>query len=158
MTPRQYKLFLTGSQKLVLVLPAVMFLFIPLVFFIVFSSGAFAQGSRSEALPPFFPWFPFGLFFLFAAFYGWTLLSLPHAIIVGADKMIAFKSVLKMQKVRPTDVISIEPKSIRMNVGISGYQLKHLNGKILYPGQFTGMYQLLAEIKQVNPAIDIKGC
>jgi hypothetical protein len=63
-----------------------------------------------------------------------------------------------MQKVRPTDVISIEPKSIRMNVGVSGYQLKHLNGKILYPGQFTGMYELLAEIKQVNPAIDIKGC
>jgi hypothetical protein len=158
MTPRQYRLYLTGSQKLVLVLPAVMFLFIPLVFFILFSSGAFSQGSRPEEFPSFYPLFPFGVFFLFAAFYGWTLLSLPHSIIVGADKIIVFKSVLKMQKVRPTDVISIEPKSIRMNVGVSGYQLKHLNGKILYPGQFTGMYELLAEIKQVNPAIDIKGC
>jgi hypothetical protein len=158
MTPRQYKLFLTGSQKLVLVIPVVMFLMLPVFFFVVFSSGVIPHGQPPNDLPPFFPWFPFVFFFMFAAYFGWMLLSMPHQITVGADKMIVFKSVLKTQKVRPTDVISIEPKSIRINAGVSGYQLKHLNGKILYPGQFTGMYQLLAEIKQVNPAVDIKGC
>ena len=158
MTPRQYKLYLTGTQKFVLLVPVLMLIFVPLVFFIVFSSGAIAQGSRPGAIPPFFPWFPFGLFLLFAAIYGWTLLSLPHEITVGADRMIAFKAVLKTQTVRPADITSIEPKSIRMNVGVSGYQLTHLNGRILYPGQFTGMYQLLAEIKQANPSVDIKGC
>jgi hypothetical protein len=158
MTPRQYKIYLTGSQKLVLVIPMVTFLIIPIVFLFVFSSGADFHGQGSDEVPPFLPWIPFVFFFLMAGLFAWTLLTLPHEISVGADKMIVFKSFLRTYRVRPTDIISIEPRSLRMNAGMTGYQLTHLNGKILYPGQFTGMYLLLAELKQANPAIDIKGC
>ena len=156
MTPRQYKLYLTGNQKMILYLPALMLVLIPLVFFAIYRSGVFAQAPVLRT--SLFPWLPIGLFLLSFVFYAWIVVSLPREIIVGADRMITFKSVLKEQKIRPTDIISIEPRSIRMNVGISGYQLTHLNGKILYPGQFTGMYLLLAEIKQANPSVDIKGC
>ena len=155
MTPRQYKLFLTSTQKFALAVPIVILVVMPILFFVVFTIGP--VGGRGD-LPPFFPVFPFGLFLLLAGYFGWLLLTLPREITVTHDKKLVFRSALRSLTVRPTDISSIEPRSIRMNVGISGYQLTHLNGKILYPGQFTGMYLLLAELKQANPSMEIKGC
>jgi hypothetical protein len=155
MTPRQYKLFLTSSQKFALAVPVVILIVLPIVSFLVFTMGS---GAERTNLPPFFPVFPFGFFLLLAGYFGWLLLTLPREITVTHDKKLVFRSALRSLTVRPTDISSIEPRSIRMNVGISGYQLTHLNGKILYPGQFTDMYLLLAELKQVNPSMEIRGC
>jgi len=155
MTPRQYKLFLTRSQKFALGAPAVILLVMPIVAFFVFTLGTAAQRT---ALPPFFPWFPFGIFIPLAGYFGWLILTMPREITVTHDKKLVFRSPLRSTTVRPTDITMIEPKTIRMNIGLSGYQLTHLNGKVLYPGQFTGMYLLLAELKQVNPSMEIKGC
>lgn len=157
MTPRQYKLFLTRSQKAAVVIPIVMFTILPVIFIVVFAFAPIPE-ARDGRLPPYFPWFPFGFFFLIAAVFAWSLLSLPFEITVTHDKKLVFRSFLKSTTVRPGDVTSIEPRSIRMNLGISGYQLTHLNGKVLYPGQFSGMYLLLAELKQANPSMEIKGC
>lgn len=158
MTPRRYELFLTRSQKLMLVVPIVGLTVLPLVFFVLFFQGAFPNSRHPAEIPAFFPWFPFGMFFVMAGWLIWVMLSTPREIIVTADKKLVFKSVLRSREVRPAEVISIEPKTLRLQVGMSGYQLKYLNGKIVYPGQFTGMYQLLAELKQANPSVEIEGC
>ena len=157
MTPRQYKLFLTRTQKASLVIPVALFTILPVIFFIVFTYVPLSP-ARSAHLPPYFPWFPLVFFFIFAAIFGWYVLSMPFEITVTHDKMLVFRAFLKSTTVRPEDVTSIEPKSIRMNLGLSGYQLTHLNGTVVYPGQFTGMYLLLAELKQANPSMEIKGC
>lgn len=155
MTPRQYKLLLTRSQKFALGAPAVILLIMPVIAFFAVTLVPTPQGTT---LPPFFPWFPFGIFIPLAVYVGWLLLTMPREITVTHDKKLVFRSALRSTTVRPTDITLIEPKTIRMNIGLSGYQLTHLNGKVLYPGQFTGMYLLLAELKQVNPSMEIKGC
>src|SRR5881394_1661508 len=132
MTPRQYKLLLTRTQKFALAAPLVVFILMPFLFLFMFTFGPLAGQSHTENLPPFFPWFPFVFFLAFAAYFGWWILSLPHEITVTHDRMLVFRSVLRSRPVRPTDITLIEPKSIRMNLGISGYQLTYLNGKILY--------------------------
>jgi hypothetical protein len=157
MSPRQYKLFLTRSQKAALILPIAIFIILPVIFFVFFNFGAIPHSPETQ-LPAFFPWLPFGFFIVAAAYFAWYVLSQPFEITVTHDKKVVFRAVLKSYTVRPTDIVSIEPKSNRMNVSISSYELRHLNGKITYPGQFTGMYLLLAELKQANPSIEIKGC
>ena len=102
--------------------------------------------------------FPLLLFGGFGAFYVWTVLSLPYRISVSHDRRVHFKSVLGVRSVRVSDVLSIEPAHLNIQAGISGYVLKHRNGKIRFPGQFTGQYMLLSELKQANPALNIKGC
>lgn len=157
MTPRQYDLLLTRSQKFVIGLPLLMFIVFPLMFLAVFTSQGF-EAKLGDDLPPFFPVFPFGFFLGFAAFYLWTVLSLPYRISVTHDRQLAFKSVLRSRSVPVSDLLSIEPRSLSIQAGISGYVLKHRHGSIRFPGQFTGQYILLYELKQANPALDIKGC
>lgn len=154
MTPREYKLFLTRSQKLVVVLPVIM-----LVLFSVFFIG-FVGSHRfpDEHEPPFFPWFPFGIFGLFAVFYLLRILTLPYRITVTRDAQLQFKSVLRLQSVRARDVLSIEPRQLSVQAGVSGYLLKHREGKVRFPGQFTDQYRLLYELKETNPAVELKGC
>lgn len=158
MTPRQYKLFLSRSQKLMLIAPIAAFLVMPLLFLSVLYQGVIPTGRHPAEIPAFFPWIPIVIFPAAAAWFIWLLLTTPREIIVGADGKLVFKSVLGLREVKPADVISIEPKTLQLQIGMSGYQLRHVNGKIVYPGQFTGMHQLLAELKQANPAVEIKGC
>lgn len=154
MTPREYSLFLTRSQKFAIGLPLVMLLLIPVVFLFAFSSAQF----RQDDAPPFFPLFPFGLFLIFAVLYASSVLYLPYRITVTRDRQIVFKSVLRSRSVRVADVFSIEPRNLNIQAGLSGYLLKHRDGKIRFPGQFTGQYLLLYELKQANPSLDLKGC
>lgn len=154
MTAREYKLFLTRSQKFQVVLPVIMFTLIPVVFIIAFSSQRFPQ----DDVPPFFPAFPFGLFAIFAALYLWSVLSLPYRITVMRDRQLVFKSVLRSRSVRVSDVLSIQPRALNIQAGLSGYVLKHRDGKIRFPGQFTDQYLLLYELKQENGALELKGC
>jgi hypothetical protein len=158
-TPRQYDLLLTRFQKFALVIPLIMFTVLPLAFLLFFVFGPVDfQEMPSETQPPFFPAFPLIFFFGFAAFYAWSVLSLPYRISVTHDQQLLFKSVLRSRSVRVSELLSIEPAHLNVQAGISGYVLKHHNGKIRFPGQFTGQYILLHELKQANPALDIKGC
>jgi hypothetical protein len=157
MTPRQYNLLLTGWQKLAVGLPLVMFTVLPLVFLAMFSFADFSEFPKSD-LPPHFPAFPLLLFVGFGAFHAWSLLSLPYQISVTPDQQLVFRSIASSRCVRVSDVLSIEPRSLQIQAGVSGYILKHQNGKVIFPGQFTDQYLLLYELKQANPRLDIRGC
>jgi hypothetical protein len=157
MTPRQYDLFLTRSQKLAVGLPLLIFTVMPLLFLVVFNSADFQKVPESDS-PPFFPAVPLLFFLAFAAFYAWSVLSLPYRISVTRDRQIVFKSIVKSRSVRISELLSIEPRSLHIQAGVSGYILKHQSGNIRFPGQFTEQYMLLYELKQTNPRLDIKGC
>lgn len=157
MTPADYKLLLTRSQKWAVGLPLLMFILFPLAFLFLFNAPGFEEFSADNRAP-FFPAFPLMFFLGFAAFYAWTVLSLPYQISVTRDRKLVFKSVVRSRSVKVSELLSIEPRSLHIQVGISGYLLKHRNGTIRFPGQFTGQYILLYELKQANPALEIKGC
>ena len=157
MTPRQYNLFLTRSQKLAVGLPLVMFTVMPILFLVVFNSAGF-RGAPESDFPPFVPAFPLLFLLAFAAFYAWSVLSLPYRISVTRERQIVFKSIVNSRSVRVSELLSIEPRSLHIQAGVSGYVLKHQSGKIRFPGQFTEQYMLLYELKQANPRLDIKGC
>ena len=154
MTPRDYKLFLTRSQKLVVVLPVIMLALFAVIFLGIVGSERFP----TEHEPPFFPWFPFGIFGLAAVFYLSRILTLPYRITVTRDAQLQFESVLRSQSVRAKDVLSIEPRQLNLQAGVSGYLLKHREGKVRFPGQFTDQYRLLYELKEANPSVELKGC
>lgn len=151
MTPRQYDLFLTRTQKFAIGMPL-----LALVVFPVFLWQMFNVPGPPEA--PFFRYVPLLFLIVFFGFYAATTLSLPYRISVTRDRQLVFKSVLRTQTVRVADLLSIEPKSLNVQAGVSGYLLEHRGGKIRFPGQFTDQYVLLYELKQANPALKTKGC
>jgi hypothetical protein len=157
MTPRDYNLLLTRTQKLAVAIPFIMLTVLPFFVLLVFNSAEFAQ-IPAEDRPSFFPVFPLVFLLVFVAFYAWTVLSLPYRISVTRDKQLVFKSFLRTRSVRISELVSIEPRSLNIQAGLSGYVLKHQNGKIRFPGQFTEQYILLYELKQAKPALEIKGC
>lgn len=157
MTPRQYDLFLTRTQKLAVGLPLIVFTVMPVLFLVVFSSGGFKEAPEAD-FPAFFPVFPLAIFLVFGAFYAWSVLSMPYRISVTRDRQLVFKSIVSSRSVRVSELLSIEPRSLNVQANVSGYVLKHQNGKIRFPGQFTEQYMLLYELKQANPRLDIKGC
>lgn len=157
MTAREYTLLLTRTQKLAIWMPLVMFTLIPFIFLSLFYADK-ARGNTPENVPPFFPLLPLGAFFAVALYFAWSVLTLPRKISVTRDRQLVFKSTLRSRSVRVADVLSIEPRSLNIQVGLSGYLLKYRDGKLRFPGQFTGQYQLLYELKQANPSVDLKGC
>lgn len=157
MTSRQYNLFLTGWQKLAVGLPLVMFTLFPLACLAMFSIADFGEFPASD-VPPLFPVFPFLPFLAVAVYYAWSTFSLPYRISVTHDRQLVFKSFISTRCVPVSEVLSIEPRSLHIQAGVSGYVLKHRNGKVVFPGQFTEQYLLLYELKQANPQLDIRGC
>lgn len=157
MTPRQYNLFLTGWQKLAVALPLVMFTVMTLLFLVMFSSADFGALPDGES-PPLFPALALLFVLGFGAFYAWSVLSLPYRISVTRDRQLVFKSIISSRTVRVSEVLSIEPRHLNIQAGVSGYVLKHQNGKLTFPGQFTDQYLLLYELKQANPQLDLRGC
>lgn len=157
MTPREYTLLLTRSQKLALWVPMVMFTVFPILFFFIFHTLRPAADGP-DAMPPFFPLFPLGVFLALGVFHAWSVLSLPNKISVTRDRKLVFKSMLRTQAVRVADVQAIAPHSTRLQAGLSGYMLKHREGKIRFTSQFTDQYLLLYELKQENPSVELKGC
>jgi hypothetical protein len=158
-TPRQYDLLLTRSQKLAIWLPLVMFIVLPLIFVFVFVPTMVGNFPGATRPPSFFVAFPLAIFLIAAAFHARTIFLLPHRITVTRDRQLVFASRLRSTAIRAADVLSIEPGSLKLQaVGLSGYVLKHREGEIRFPGEFTGQYLLLYELKQANPALDLRGC
>lgn len=156
LTPRQYDLFLTRSQKFTIFAPVVMLILIPIIFTIAFGMIDLPM-ELDESESPFDFWLTFFPFLAFAAFYGWNIASLPYRITTTLDQQLHFKSLLRVQTVKASELLAIEPGGLRLQAPISGYFLRHRNGKIRFPGQFTGLHVLLAELKALNPALEIKG-
>lgn len=152
-TPARYDLYLTVMQKIALTLPLVVVAFVAVVFFGIHANAA-DQGVDVQT-PIVLPLMM--LVFVIAFFFA-TVARAPYRITVTHSQQLEFKSLLSVRTVRIADLVSIEPKSLYSNIGISGYVLKYRDGKIMYPGQITGMYILLHELKQANPALEIRGC
>jgi protein-S-isoprenylcysteine O-methyltransferase Ste14 len=111
-TPRQYELILTLSQRWSLYVPAAMFILMPFVFLMFFQM--MPEYERVESgVPPFFPWFPFGLFTLWGVLWMWPAISLPRNIAISKDNVLRFTSPLAKVEVPVADILSIEPKSLR---------------------------------------------
>lgn len=153
-TPRQCDLLLTRAQKFTVVLPMIMFLALPVIFFVFWQTTA---GHELKESDKFFPWFPFAFFPIMAVYIGVRIGLLPYQISSTLDQQLVFKSLLKTRSVRIVDVQSIEPGRLGIQANISGYVLKHRDGKIQFTSQFTGLYALLYEMKQLNPTLEIRG-
>jgi hypothetical protein len=138
-------------QKLAVGLPLVFMIVFPVLFLSLFRAPGFD-------MPPFNRYVPLLMLVAFFGYYVATTLFLPYRISVTRDRQLVFKSVLRMQTVRVSDLVSIEPKQLNVQAGLSGYMLEHRGGKIRFPGQFTDQYLLLYELKQANPALATKGC
>ena len=148
MNQREYKLFLTGRQKLQYGLPAIMFTVMPIIFY-------FTIRNIEEGPPDFFPY----VFWLFAAAYWWELLTIPHTICVTPTDQIEFRSVLRRRPVAVGDIVSIGPGAFGLVTSVmGGYMLKHRGGKVGFINQFTGMHELLADIRRSNPMAEFLGC
>jgi hypothetical protein len=154
-TPRECNLLLTGAQKLALYLPLIMFLALPFIFWVIFTQHFGNQIAVD--VPAFFPWFPLLLFPFLGLYFAWRVLSLPNRITSTPEQTLVFKSLLSSRVVRVVDIQSIEPGRLGIQAPISGFVLKHRDGKLVFTAQFTGFYELLHEIKLANPSIDIKG-
>jgi hypothetical protein len=150
-TPRQYDLFLTGTQKFAVGMPLLILILFPMFFLLLFN----APGPPDA---PLFRFVPLLFLVVFFGIYASATLSLPYRITVTRDRQLVFKSVLRTQSVRVADLLSIEPKHLNVQAGVSGYALEHRGGKIRFPGQFTDQYLLVHELKQANPALKTKGC
>jgi hypothetical protein len=157
LTPREYELVLTRSQKFTVFAPVVMLILIPIVFTVAFGMIDLPI-ELEEPESKFDLWLPFIPFVALAIFFGWNIASLPYRITATLDQQLHFKSFLRVQTVRVSDLLVIEPGGLRLQVPISGYFLRHRNGRIRFPGQFTGLYLLLAELKALNPKLEIRGC
>jgi hypothetical protein len=154
-TPRQCDLVLTGTQKFAAIAPIVLFLTFPIIAFVVFRN---ADAVGPDSLPPYFPWFPLGLFAVLALVFAWTIAGTPHRLTVTHDQQLEFRSFLTTRRVRAANVLSIRPRNLYVQANLSGYELEHRDGKIRFPGQFTGLHAVLYELKIVNPAVHISGC
>lgn len=148
MTPREYKLHLTKQQKLGLLLPAVMFTIFPVLIYFTFPLGPGEQ-------PDYFPFFAWA----FAAIAWYVLLTLPYRLNVQSDGTLEFVGLLRRRRVSVHDIVSIAPSGMGLVVSyIQEFRLTHKNGKFGFVNQFTGMHELLSEVRRANPHVELIGC
>jgi hypothetical protein len=158
MTSREYELFLTRSQKLAILAPVGMFLlgFAAVVTFMLVTPEG--QQFRSNP-PPYFPWFPLVPIAVFGLAMFAPLLALPYRITASSEGALVFQSRLRSVRVVASDVLSIEPSSFKwFQMPMTTYLLRHRNGKLRFPGQFTDQHQLFMELKKANPKVELTGC
>ncbi len=155
MTPRQCDLLLTASQKFVAIAPIVLFLLFPVIAYVVFAN---IDLPGAKPLPRDFPWILLGFLAVMALLFVWTLTSIPYRLTVTHDQQLEFKSMRNVRRVRVGNVLSIKPRSLHIQANVSGYELVHREGKIRFPGQFTGLHAVLYELKLSNPSVQITGC
>lgn len=97
MTPRQYDLFLTRTQKFAVGMPLLMLILLPLFFLLLFNAP-----GPPEA--PLFRFVPLLFLIIFFGLYASATLYLPYRISVTRDRQLVFKSVLRTQAVRVGDL------------------------------------------------------
>jgi len=87
--------------------------------------------------------------------YAWySILVLPHRIVIHSDRQIEFVGILQRRTLPASQILSI--RAHRSQFGF--LVLHHTGGKIMILSQFTGFHRLLAELEAVNPGIAFLGC
>jgi hypothetical protein len=142
--PQTYELYFPPSLKIMLS-----------VMVLVFSSAA-AIIVIGAALSPNWagpPWFV-GLFLL-AVLGGNALwvLSLPHRIELYQDT-IEFISVLRRRRVPAREILSIKPEGTSYGFLV----VRTERSKIRLAAQFDGFHDFLTRLKNLNPAVEFRGC
>ncbi len=81
-------------------------------------------------------------------------LRFPFEIRVRDDAKIEFRSVFRATVVSPAEI-----KSIRAKLYAMGFvDVTHAKGTVHLLNQIDGFHELVATIKSMNPAVEIKGC
>jgi hypothetical protein len=146
MTPRRYQLQLSRSQWIGLYWPALALTLVPLP--LVFDEISQASISRSVVG-----------FFLLAAVFWWSALTLPHRIDVLPTGTLQFVSRLRCQSVEVADIHSVGPAPLNLLRPFGGMlTLRHRRGKIQFMNQFSDMRFLLGEIQAMNPMVQLTAC
>ena len=107
--------------------------------------------SNSSDLPP--GWFVI----LWLSILGWVwyaFLRIPFEIRLLDNHSVEFRSLLRRAVVFPHEVGSI--KAIPWSIGF--VNVKYARGTIHLVNQIDGFHDLVATLKSLNPAIEIRGC
>src|SRR5690606_24722841 len=120
MTPRQCDLVLTAAQKFVVVAPIFLFVLFPVIAYFVL---AMSDVLGLQPMRPELAWIPLGFLAVMAHVVVWSLCSRPFGLAVTHDQRSEFKSVRDGRRVRAANVLSIRPRSRRVQANMSGYDL-----------------------------------
>lgn len=98
-------------------------------------------------------WF-FLAWFALLAWIWYVYLRVPFEIKMLDDNSLEFRGILGRTTVSPQDIKSI--KAEPLSVGF--LNLKYTKGNIRLHNRMTGLYELIATVKSLNPDVEIKGC
>jgi hypothetical protein len=79
-------------------------------------------------------------------------LSTPFEIQLS-DSRIRFRSLIRKNEIAAADVKSVTKGFLTWHV----VTIRHSAGKVNVPSQIDGFYQFLSSIKELNPAVEIRG-
>ncbi|MDP2479551.1 MAG: hypothetical protein Q8W51_01605 [Candidatus Palauibacterales bacterium] len=139
---REYRLYLSPTQKLLLVLP--------LLAFVVGMGLVFVPGSLSGEIP-----LPATILFLgilaYAAYY---FLSMPHRIEVDEAGRVTFVSLFGSVRVNASQIRVIRPKATQLGFLV----VEHARGKTNLLPQFDDFHLFLTDLRARNPRVELRGC
>ena len=143
--PAEYRLYSNmGYFMMTWVIPAFMTIVGGIFFYFTFIRPA------GKGPPPLF-----AVFFLAAVAWIWyRQLRMPHRIVLTADGQIEFVAPARRVVVTARDIVSIRPERNQF-----GYLVVRWgSGKLTLLNQFDGFHELLTQIKNLNPAVEFRGC
>ena len=141
----EYRLYSNvGSVVLNWVAPSLVTLVGIILFYLSFARPA------PDGPPP-----ALAVFFLLGVAWLWSRqLRMPRRIILHGDGHLEFVSPVRRVVLNAQDIISIKPDMHQFGFLI----VRWGSGKLRLLNQFDGFHDLLARIKLVNPAVEIRGC
>ena len=97
----------------------------------------------------------FGILWLGMVGWNWYwVLSIPHKITVSEAGEITFVSLLRRRSVSGAEIESIKPDRIQF-----GFLLvKTARRRIRLLNQFDDFHDFIANLKAINPSVELRGC
>lgn len=139
---REYRLYLSPTQKLLLVLP--------LLAFLVVAGFMFVPGAISGEIP-----LPAAILFVvilaYAAFY---FLSMPHRIEVDEAGRVTFVSLFREVRVNASEIRAIRPRGTQLGFLV----VEHARGRTNLLPQFDDFHVFLTDLRARNPRVELRGC
>ena len=127
------------------------FLYSLLTFLTLGGLAVFVLGVTGTPVNPAVWLLPVGLVILAGA---WVVyLKIPFTIYFQEDHTLEFKSFVRVVTLSPQDIVAIRGRS-----WFPGFlQVTHAKGKLVLTTQMRGMQELIALIKEENPAVQVTG-
>jgi hypothetical protein len=139
---REYRLYLSPAQKVILALP--------LLAFLVVTSLVFVPSALSGEIP-----LPAAVLFLgimaYAAYY---FLSMPHRIEVDEAGRVTFVSLFRRVRVSASEIRVIRPRATQLGFLV----VEHAGGRINLLPQFDDFHVFLTDLRARNPRVELRGC